>query len=295
MRSRRPRLRELVGCLLHRLLEALAGLGRQPVAEHGAVGVVGLVLQAAREQAVAAELDRLAVEPGAASPSRSRDGRTRRTRPGTTGSPRRPRRGGGRGPRAGSAPGCTPRRRSARRTRPDSRRRRPRGPRRSGTRPGRPRRRRTSSRPCPRPGTRSPSSYAATGSLRRCITSVPQRVIGWMMPPRGSWPCGARTVWSGTRRPYRRRRDGGVTGRTPACVAECVTQSYICVMSLLPNLRPGGRPSRHGWPPPRRAIRSGTSSPASAAWRRPTSWTGSGCASRPSRRSSPSPGAGSAP
>ena len=42
--------------------ELLAGLGGDAVAEDGAVGVVGLVLEAAREQAVALEVDRLAVE-----------------------------------------------------------------------------------------------------------------------------------------------------------------------------------------------------------------------------------------
>ena len=47
------------------LLELLAELGREPVAEDRAQGVVGLVLEAAGEQAVAGEGDRLPGEPGA--------------------------------------------------------------------------------------------------------------------------------------------------------------------------------------------------------------------------------------
>src|SRR4051794_40280043 len=61
----RPLRGEVGGRLLVRLLELLAGLVGQSVAEHDAVGVVGLVLQAPGEQAVAGELDRLAVEAGA--------------------------------------------------------------------------------------------------------------------------------------------------------------------------------------------------------------------------------------
>ena len=47
------------------LAELLARLGREPVAEDGAEGVVGLVLEAAREEPVALEAHRLAVEAGA--------------------------------------------------------------------------------------------------------------------------------------------------------------------------------------------------------------------------------------
>ena len=174
--------------------EPLAGLGADPVAEDGAVGVVGLVLQAAGQQPVA--LERRPVRRPGRRPrrARSRGGRTRRRRPGTTGSPRRRRRGGGPCPRAASAVGLQ--------TTPDaplavarrgSRRRRPPGPRRSGRRPGR--------RPSAAyivatmsaTSARSSSSNAVTGACGRCITGVPQRVIGRTVPPSGSGPYGAWT------------------------------------------------------------------------------------------------------
>src|SRR3954454_3823753 len=60
--SDRPLGGVVVGRLVVRLLELLAPAVRQPVAEDGAAGVVGLVLEGTSQQAVAAELDRLTVE-----------------------------------------------------------------------------------------------------------------------------------------------------------------------------------------------------------------------------------------
>ncbi len=64
----RPPRREVVGHLGLRLVELLAGLGREPVGEDGAEGVVGLVLEAPREQAVSLEGHRRPVDAGARHP-----------------------------------------------------------------------------------------------------------------------------------------------------------------------------------------------------------------------------------
>ena len=115
-RCRRPVGGVAVGGLVVRLLELLAPAGREPVAEDGAVGVVGLVLEGAREQPVAAEDDTARRRGRSPRPSRSPGGPVARRHPGARGSPRRPRRACARGPRAASRPGCTRHPRCARRT-----------------------------------------------------------------------------------------------------------------------------------------------------------------------------------
>ena len=134
------------------LAQLLAGPSREPVAEDGAVEVVGLVLQAAGEQPVAVDLDRVAVDVLPAADRRGRGGRASRTRPGRTGSPRRRRRGCGPCPPAARRPGCRPRRPDGPRRRRGSRRRRRRGRAPPGWPPGRRRRPPPSSRTCRAPG-----------------------------------------------------------------------------------------------------------------------------------------------
>ena len=257
-----------------RLAQPLAGLRRQPVAEDGAEGVVGLVLEAAGQQPVPAELDRLAVQAGAGDRRASRAGRTRRTRRGRTGSPRRPRRGCGPCPPGSATTGlqttptvCVPL--SSGQSKQNTARSTPIW---------------QAARPTPSAAymvatmsatrLRSSSSYVVTGWLRRCMTSVPQRVIGRTVPPSGSGPCGARgssgmaailgadrvTTDTGNGRCPKSVTPSYIDGHGPD--APTATHGLAGVGVARPDRRPGRRPQPAG--PERRCS------------------TGSGCASRPS-------------
>ena len=169
-------------------------LGRQPVAEDGALGVVGLVLEAAGQQPVAAELDGLAVQAGAGDRGEVRPrALDERARVGQAALVALVELAvlalGQREHRvADHADGALARRRRG------SRRRTPPGRRRSGRPPARPRRRRTSSRPCRRPGGPARRRTPSTGCCDAVHDGVPQRVIGRTIPPRGSGPYGACSV-----------------------------------------------------------------------------------------------------
>ena len=182
----RPLPRVVLGRGLHLLAQLLARPVVQPVAEHRAEGVVGLVLQAAGEQAAALVGDVLARPGPGRRPGRGRAGRTRRTRPGRTGSPPRRRRAGGPCPRAAPATGLqtTPRwmvPASSGQSKTNTARSTPIW---------------QAASPTPSAAyivatmsatsARSSSSYDVTGRAWRCITSVPQRVTGRTVPPCGS-------------------------------------------------------------------------------------------------------------
>ena len=225
--------------------------------------------------------------------ARVRAGAAARTRPGRTGSPRRPRRAAGRGPRGARARGCTPR--------PTVR---------SPSASGQSKTKTARSTPIWQAARPTPSAAYIVATMSatrraqlvvvgrdracgRCITGVPQRVIGRTVPPSGSGPygaCSGGVEASGMARDPRAGARRGVTGDTGGAVAAGVTRSYIIRMSLTRNLRPGGK---HG-ARPRRVPRPDRASPSprSTGSRRATCSTGSGCASRPSRRSSRSPASG---
>ena len=110
----RPVLREVSSRGVVLLLQLLVRAPVEPVAEDRALAVVGLVLEAPGQQAVAGVADLLAVAGPARGPRPSRAGRTGRTRQGRTGTPRRTPRGAARDPRGRRPSGCRPRPRSGR-------------------------------------------------------------------------------------------------------------------------------------------------------------------------------------
>ncbi len=189
----RPLPRVVLGRVLHLLAQLLARPVVEPVAEHRAEGVVGLVLEAAGEQAAALVGDVLArrgpgrhlrvVGPGAV------DERTRVGEAALLGVVEL----AVLALRQLERPGCRRRRGGWCRRRPGSRRRTPPGRPRSGRRRARPRRRRTSWRPCRRPVRAAPrrttSPGAPCGASPRCPSGSPGG------PCR---PAGARPRW-GTR------------------------------------------------------------------------------------------------
>ena len=161
-----------VGAILVAGPELLAGPVGQPVAEHDAVQMIGLVLEAAGQQAGADDLDVVRRSRPARGRPRDRDGTAPGTRRGGTDSPRRRCRACGRGPRATSPPDCRSPRRAVRGRRRGSRTRRRRG------------RRPTWVAASPTPSAAAmvanmsrtsvcrSSSNAVTGRVRACMTGV---------------------------------------------------------------------------------------------------------------------------